>query len=98
MQTPTTFDPSPAELFNILVSRKNRAHKRKSRGYKHSPSDEAENLLMILAWQAGEITEDALAQVLYEGDKTKLHEHKMKAISLGRALTKALHSFGTADD
>lgn len=88
------FDPSPAEIHRILAARKNRAAQRKSRGDKHSASDDAETLLMLLAWEAGEVSEGVLAKVLDDGDRVKLRERKMRAIALGRSLAHALRILG----
>ncbi len=88
------FDPTPEEIRLILTARKNRSAQRKSRGDKRSPSDDAEVFLMLLAWEAGEVSEGVLSKVLDDGDRVRLRERKMRAIALGRSLAHALRILG----
>lgn len=88
------FDPSPEEIRAILKARKMRGYQRKHRGDKRSANDDAETLLMLLAWEAGEVSEGVLAKVLDAGDRVALRERKMRAIALGRSLAHALRILG----
>lgn len=88
------FDPSVEEIHAILKARKSRRDQRKSRGDKSSASDDAENMLMLLAWEAGEVSEGVLSKVLDGGDRVALRERKMRAIALGRTLAHALRILG----
>lgn len=91
------FDPTPEEIQSILKARKARRYQRASRGDKRSAADDAEALLMLLAWEAGEVSEGVLAKVLENGDRVALRERKMRAIALGRTLAHALRILGPAN-
>jgi hypothetical protein len=88
------FDPTPDEIQAIIHSRKIRGHQRKARGSKRSPCDEAENALMLLALEAGEVSEGIAAKVLAGGDRVKLREMRHRAVALGRSLTHGLRILG----
>lgn len=86
------FVPSEGEVNALANARKIRLAQRKWTGYQHSARDKAEDLSMLLAWEAGEVSEGVLSKVLDAGDRVKLRERKMRAIALGRSLAHALRS------
>ena len=86
------FVPSEEGVNALVEARKIRLEQRKWTGYQHRARDEAEDLSMLLAWEAGEVSEGALSKVLDAGNRVKLRERKMRAIALGRSLAHALRA------
>lgn len=83
------FEPPAAEILKTVRTRKSRAHQRRCRSDKHSHADEAENMLMLLAWEAGEISEGVMADV-FTTDRVALRELRLRSIARGRMLAQAL--------
>lgn len=83
------FEPSQDEVSKIIQRRTERLYQRRHRGDKHSASDEAENAAIVVAWEAGEVTEGQAARALGL-DRVSARELKLKTIALGRALTHEL--------
>ncbi len=88
------FDPSPEEIQAIITARKHRAYKRAQRNSKAGYSDDADNWVMLLALEAGEVNEGVLSKVIAGGDRAKLHAMRQRAIARGRALCHALRLLG----
>ncbi len=90
----TEFDPTPAEIQEILKARKSRQYQHRSRGDKHSAADKVIELRIILALEAGQITEGIAAKLLTDGDRVALREKRLRAIAIGRTLAHALRILG----
>lgn len=88
------FDPSPDQIRSILRARKSRRDQRNSRGDKGSSKDSFEDAAMILALEAGEVSEGVLSKVICDGDRVALRERKLRLIALGRNLAHALRILG----
>lgn len=82
-------EPTQKQLSEILQKRTERLYQRRHRGGKRSASDESENAAIMLAWEAGEITEGQAAKALGV-DRVSAREMKLKAVALGRALAQEL--------
>ena len=89
------FDPTSEEINAIIEARRVRKYQRKSRGDKQSASDTAQDIMMILAWEAGEVSEGVITKVMQpDGDRVAMRERRMKAIAMGRALAHGLRILG----
>ena len=74
---------------NIVKQRKDRSYQVKHRGSRRSYRTEAEDALILLAWEAGELSEGQASKALWV-DRVTARDRKIAAIERGRVLGKTL--------
>lgn len=85
----SAFEPDAEELAEILRCRKQRKHQRNSRGGKKSHRDDFENAAILLALEAGEITEGQAMRALGVC-RVEAREARLETTALGRAIALSL--------
>lgn len=88
------YDPTPLEIREMLRARRWRNYQHKSRQDKISHRHTAEDVMMLLAWEVGEISEGVLRQIMTDGVHVDLREMRLRAIARGRSLAWALRILG----
>jgi len=78
---------------DIVTQRYNRRAVRKHRGSRRSYLTEAEDALIILAWQAGELSEGQAARALGL-DRVTARDRRIAAIERGQEIGHALWTAG----
>lgn len=78
------------KFLSELIRRRNaRRHQRKFRGDRKSANDLFEDATILLALEAGEITEGQATKAL-NSDRVSVRDKKIRLIELGKALTMEL--------
>lgn len=73
-----------------LAQRKAREHQAKHRKTRHSYKTEVENLRLLLCWEAEQLSEGQISQLL-DIDRVSIRKMRLDAIDEGMRLAEALH-------
>lgn len=85
----TEFEPTTAELTEVIHRRKARRFQQKSRGDVKSAADLFENAAILIAWEAGEVSEEQASKAM-DVDRVTAREARLQMIAFGRVLASEL--------